>query len=192
MDSATTLCISAMIVASIITVMLYALASVRRINPWERGIKMVGGKCVAILDPGIYFIPAGIAKVVRVDMRTQTIRVPKQRCLTRDGVPVVVDAVVYARVADPKKAVMEVPDWKLVVKNFVLVMLRALIGERSLADALRRGSFIDEKLKEITCSTSREEWGVEITNIKVNEVVPAPPEEGKTVAQIVIGAKGGV
>ncbi len=191
MDSTTMLCISVMIIASIIIIMLYILTSIRKINPWERGIKIVGGKYAAVLSPGAYFMPAGIIKVIKVDIRTQTLRVPKQRCLTRDGVPVVVDAVVYARVVDPRKAVMEVADWKLAVRNLVMVILRALIGETPLADALHKRDIISKKLKEATNPDAREKWGVEITDIKVNEIVPAPPEEGKTEAQVVRSTKEG-
>jgi|Deesub1362A_J573_1020465.scaffolds.fasta_scaffold04528_2 regulator of protease activity HflC (stomatin/prohibitin superfamily) len=167
------ICVAVVFGLAMLIAFSYALASIRKIKAWEAGIKLIMGKYKAILTQGWHFVPAGIGEVIKVDLRTQTWDVPKQEVITKDNAPVVVDAVIYAKVVDPKKAVLEVQDYRVATVNFGMTTLRSVIGEMELDEILYNRQAINAKLRDIL-DKETDKWGIKVSAVEIKEVDPSP------------------
>ncbi len=167
------ICVAAVFVLGILIAFSYVLASIRKIKAWEAGIKLIMGKYRAVLTQGWHFVPRGIGEVIKIDLRTQTWDVPKQEVITKDNAPVVVDAVIYARVVDPKKAVLEVQDYRVATVNFGMTTLRSVIGEMELDEILYNRQAINARLRDIL-DKETDKWGIKVSAVEIKEVDPSP------------------
>jgi len=160
------------IIIFISLVLVYLLTSaIKIIKPYERGIYIFLGKFRGILDPGLNFVWP-FSQVIRMDMRTQTWDVPKQEVITRDNSPTAVDAVIYIRVVDAKKAFFEVQDYKLATINLARTTLRSVIGNMNLDEILYNRERINAHLRDIL-DEATDKWGVKVEAVEIKEVDPA-------------------
>ncbi len=143
------------------------------IKPWEVGIYVRLGKFVGILRPGVHWVPPFISVVDRLDLRTQVVDVPRQDVITRDNSPVTVDAIVYFRVVDPKKAYFEVTDYRQAVIALAQTTLRSVIGDMELDEILYNRAAINSKLRQIL-DEATDKWGVRVETVEIREVEPSP------------------
>ena len=148
-------------------------AGIRVIRPWEVGIYIRLGRFVGILRPGLHWVPPFISTVHRIDLRTQVVDVPRQEVITRDNSPVVVDAVVYYRVVDPKKAFFEVEDYRMAVVALAQTTLRSVIGDMELDEILYNRAAINARLRSIL-DEATDKWGVRVESVEIREVEPSP------------------
>jgi len=148
-------------------------AGVRVIRPWEVGIYIRLGRFVGILRPGLHWVPPFISSVYRIDLRTQVVDIPRQEVITRDNSPVVVDAIVYFRVVDPKKAFFEVEDYRMAVVALAQTTLRSVIGDMELDEILYNRAAINARLRRIL-DEATDKWGVRVESVEIREVEPSP------------------
>ena len=158
-------CVGALLLLGIFLV----FSCLRQIMEYERGVLFTMGKFSRVLQPGWHLVIPGIQKLVKVDTRITTVDIPKQEVMTRDNVPVNVNAVIYMRVEDPEKAVLKMRDYVYAVAQYGQTALRDVIGERELDNVLTDREGIAKKIKEIV-DTETEAWGVDIISIKIQDI----------------------
>jgi regulator of protease activity HflC (stomatin/prohibitin superfamily) len=156
----------------VFVVIITMLSGVKIIQPYQQGIYMRLGKYVRVLNQGLNFVFPLISTVVKLDLRTQVLDVPKQEVITKDNSPVNVDAVIYIKVTDPKNAFFEVTDYDLATVNLAQTTLRAVIGEMELDEILSSRERINLKLRD-TLDESTDKWGVKVEAVEIREVDPA-------------------
>ena len=139
------------------------------LREYERGVIFRLGKLSGVKGPGIIFLIPIVDKMVRMDLRVVTIDVPKQEIMTKDNVPVTVDAVVYFRVVNPADAVVKVENFWKATSLIGQTTLRSVLGQSSMDDLLSQRDVINQKLQEII-DKQTEPWGIKVSMVEVKEV----------------------
>jgi regulator of protease activity HflC (stomatin/prohibitin superfamily) len=142
----------------------------RILREYERGVIFRLGKLLRAKGPGLIFLIPVVDRMVRMDLRVVTIDVAKQEVMTRDNVPVTVDAVVYFRVVDPVAAVVKVENFLKATSLIAQTTLRSVLGQAELDELLARREKINQTLQEII-DRQTDPWGVKVTAVEVKDVV---------------------
>ena len=132
------------------------------------------GRLLGIKGPGLVFIVPIIDKIIKLDLRTRVIDVPKQRVITKDNVTVDVDAVVYYRITDPEKAVVEVQRYEVATSLLAQTTLRDILGTQSLDDLLSKREQLNKSLQTII-DQGTDPWGIKVSAVTIRDV--ALPDE---------------
>ena len=148
---------------------LIIIPGVRIINQYERGVVQRLGRFRKILDPGLHVIIPYIDTMRNVDVRTTPMDVPKQEVITKDNVTVNVDAVVYFRVIDAKKAVFETTNYAYATSTFAQTALRDVTGNFDLDELLSKRDEISSQIKEIV-DAQTDKWGIDIESVKLQNI----------------------
>src|SRR2546430_3344072 len=143
--------------------------AIRILREYERGVIFRLGKLLGAKGPGLIFLIPIVDRMVRMDLRVVTISVEKQEVMTRDNVPVTVDAVVYFRVVDPQAAVVKVENFLKATSLMSQTTLRSVLGQAPLDDLLSQRESINQKLQEII-DRQTEPWGVKVTAVGGKDV----------------------
>jgi regulator of protease activity HflC (stomatin/prohibitin superfamily) len=157
-------------------VVLVILASIvlpqmiRILREYERGVIFRLGRLQAAKGPGLILLIPIVDRMVKMDLRVVTIDVPKQEVMTRDNVPVTVDAVVYFRVVDPVAAVVKVENFLKASSLISQTTLRSVLGQSQLDELLAQRDKINVQLQEII-DRQTEPWGIKVTAVEVKDVV---------------------
>jgi regulator of protease activity HflC (stomatin/prohibitin superfamily) len=160
-----------MLIIAVLVIAFFVLVSgFRIVQQWQRGLVFRLGRYIGLREPGLtWIVPLGIDKMVRVDLRVLTDAVEQQEAMTKDNVPVKVNAVIWYRVTKPDLAVIEVADVRNAVIQSALTTLRNIIGQHSLDDVLKEreqiGGLIKTRVDEMT-----EPWGVEVRAVEMKNV----------------------
>ena len=147
----------------------YSFMSLRVLRQYERGVAFFLGRFWGTKGPGLVFIPAGFANQKRVSMRTMALDIPSQDVITRDNVSVRVNAVLYMRVKDPQKAVIEIEDYLYATSQLSQTTLRSVLGEVELDELLSDREKINSILRRIIDERT-EAWGIEVSAVEVKDV----------------------
>ncbi len=145
-------------------------SAIRILREYERAVVFRLGKLLGAKGPGIVILIPIVDRMVRMDLRVVTIDVPKQEMMTRDNVPVTVDAVVYFRVIDSEAAVVKVENFLKATSLIAQTTLRSVIGQAELDELLSRRESINQTLQEII-DRQTDPWGVKVTSVEVKDVV---------------------
>ena len=145
-------------------------AMVRILREYERGVVFRLGKLIGAKGPGLVILIPFVDRMVKVDLRVVTADVPKQEMMTRDNVPVTVDAVVYFRVMDPVAATVKIENYLKASSLIAQTTLRSVIGQAELDDLLSQREKINQQLQEII-DRQTDAWGVKVTAVEVKDVV---------------------
>ncbi len=156
-------------------------SAVRILREYERAVVFRLGKLLRAKGPGIVLLIPIVDRMVRMDLRVVTIDVPKQEIMTRDNVPVTVDAVVYFRVVDPVAAVIKVENYLKATSLIAQTTLRSVLGQAELDDLLSRRDKINQTLQEIV-DRHTDPWGIKVTAVEVRDVV-LPEDMKRTMAK---------
>jgi len=156
-------------------------SAIRILREYERAVVFRLGKLLCAKGPGIVLLIPIVDRMVRMDLRIVTIDVPKQEMMTRDNVPVTVDAVVYFRVVDPEAAVVKVENYLKASSLIAQTTLRSVIGQAELDDLLARRDKINQTLQEII-DRHTDPWGMKVTAVEVKDVV-LPDDMKRTMAK---------
>lgn len=148
---------------------IFFLLGIRIINQYERGVKFRLGRFVGILGPGFRWIIPIIERIQKVDMRVITVDIPSQEVMTKDNVPIRVNGVVFFRVVEAEKAVLEVEDYKYAVAQLSQSALRDMCGKAELDTVLAKREEIGNKIKEIV-DKETDPWGIKITDVKIKDI----------------------
>lgn len=152
-----------------IILILIIIPGVRIINQYERGVVLRLGKYSRTLSPGFRVIIPYVDKMVKVDIRTTPMDIPKQEVITRDNVTVNVDAVVYARVIDAQKAVLETTNYNYATSTFAQTALRDVTGNFDLDEILSKRDEISRQIREIV-DIQTDKWGIDIESVKLQNI----------------------
>lgn len=162
------------IVAWLIPVVVLATivlpSAIRILREYERAVVFRLGKLLGSKGPGIVFLIPIVDRMVRMDLRVITIDVPQQEVMTRDNVPVTVDAVVYFRVVEPEAAVVKVENYLRATSLIAQTTLRSVLGQAELDDLLSKRDKINQTLQEII-DRHTDPWGIKVTSVEVKDVV---------------------
>lgn len=159
------------IVAVVVFILLIVLlrSSVRVLREYERGVLFRFGRLSGVKGPGIFLIIPFVDKMVKVDLRTITLDVPPQDVITKDNVPVKVNAVAYFRVMDPAKAIVEIENYKLGTSQIAQTTLRSILGQAELDDLLSRREKINKEL-QLIIDEQTDPWGVKVSIVEIKDV----------------------
>ena len=156
--------------AVVLFVIFLVASAVRIVNEYERGVIFRLGRVQGrAKGPGLFFLVPIIDKMIKVDLRTVTMDVPPQDVITRDNVPARVNAVVYFRVMDPNRSVVEVENYVLATSQISQTTLRSVLGQKDLDDLLTNREAINEELQTII-DDHTEPWGVKVSVVEVKDV----------------------
>jgi regulator of protease activity HflC (stomatin/prohibitin superfamily) len=156
--------------AVLLFVIFFVGSAVRIVNEYERGVIFRLGRVQGTAKgPGLFFLIPIVDRMVKVDLRTVTMDVPPQDLITRDNVPARVNAVVYFRVLDPNKSVIEVENYVLATSQISQTTLRSVLGQKDLDDLLTDRESINEELQAII-DQQTDPWGVKVSVVEVKDV----------------------
>lgn len=143
--------------------------SVRILKEYERGVVFRLGRLIGAKGPGLIFLIPMIDKMQRVDLRTITFDVPSQDVITRDNVTIKVNAVVYFRVMDANKAIVNVENYMMATSMIAQTTLRSILGQLELDDLLTKRDHINKELQQII-DEQTEPWGIKVSVVEVKNV----------------------
>ena len=146
-----------------------AVSGIRVASQWERGVVLRLGKYQRLCGPGIVYIVPFIESVRFVELRLMTLNIPSQRVITRDNVPASVDGVLFFLVADPKKAVLDIQNYRFAVSQYSQATLRDVIGGMSLDELLSEREQIQQRIVEIVEERIKA-WGLHIDMIRLQDI----------------------
>jgi regulator of protease activity HflC (stomatin/prohibitin superfamily) len=156
--------------AVVLFVIFLVASAVRIVNEYERGVIFRLGRVQGrAKGPGLFFLVPIIDRMIKVDLRTVTMDVPPQDVITRDNVPARVNAVVYFRVMDPNKSVVEVENYVLATSQISQTTLRSVLGQKDLDDLLTNREAINEELQTII-DDQTDPWGIKVSAVEVKDV----------------------
>ena len=147
----------------------YSFASLRVLRQYERGVSFFLGRYWGTKGPGLVFVPLGFAHLKRVSLRIVALDIPSQDVITRDNVTVKVNAVLYMKVAQPERAVIEIEDYSYATSQLAQTTLRSVLGEVELDELLSDREKINAILKRIIDERT-ELWGIEVSAVEVKDV----------------------
>lgn len=153
----------------IIAVIIFVLSGIKVVNQYERGVVLTLGKYTGLRGPGLRVIVPIFQKMLRVDIRSTPIDVPKQEIITKDNVTVGVDAVVFLRVIDAPKAMLETTNYIYATTQFAQAALRDVTGNADMDELLSKREEISTKIKEIVDSET-DKWGIDVENVKIQNI----------------------
>ncbi len=157
-------------IIGVASVTLLAIA-IRIVKQYERGVVLRFGKLFSIRDPGFNMIIPIIDRMTKVSLRIVTMVLQPQEVITKDNVTVKVDAVVYFKVIDPMKAVINVENYQRATIQLALTTLRSVLGQSELDDLLAKRDQINARMRQIIDEQTEEPWGVRATLIEVKDVL---------------------
>ncbi len=150
-------------------VAIFILSGIKIVNQYERGVVLTLGKYTGLRQPGLRIVVPIIQSITKVDVRSRPIDVPGQEIITRDNVTVKVDAVVYFRVTDAPKAVLETINYTAATSQFAQAALRDVAGNAELDEVLSKRDQISQQIKEIVDAETNK-WGIDVENVKIQNI----------------------
>lgn len=157
------------LITVVILVILFLSSAIKILKEYERGVVFRLGRVIAAKGPGIIIIIPMIDKLTKISLRTVAMDVPPQDIITKDNVSVTVNAVIYFRVMDPVKALIEVEDYLFATSQIAQTTLRSTLGEVELDDLLANRDKINERLQEII-DHHTDPWGIKVTTVALKHV----------------------
>lgn len=162
----------------IIFLVAVVLVSIKQINQYQRGVKFTIGKYSGIMEPGWRLVIPVFQSYQKVDMRIKAVDVPDQEAITKDNISVKVNAVIYYKVKDANKAIIEVENFFYAVSQLAQTTMRNVVGEVNLDELLSNRDTIAEKIRGIV-DQATDAWGIEVQSVELKDV--NLPEEMKRV-----------
>ncbi len=153
----------------LIIIALFLFSGIKILKEYERGVIMRLGRLVGERGPGIIYVIPFVETIERVSLRVITLDVPVQEVMTRDNVPVEVNAVVYFRVQEPNDAIIQINDYYMATSQIAQTTLRSVLGQSELDELLAEREKINQQLQEII-DEQTDPWGVKVTAVEVKNV----------------------
>ncbi|RLG10637.1 slipin family protein [Candidatus Pacearchaeota archaeon] len=153
----------------LILIIMILSSMIKILREYERGVVFRLGRCVGVRGPGIVILLPFIDKMVKVSLRTVVLDVPPQDVITKDNVSVKVNAVVYFRVLEPMKAVLEVEDYYYATSQIAQTTLRSVLGEAELDELLAHREKLNQRLQRII-DEQTDPWGVKVSAVEIKHV----------------------
>ena len=165
----------------VILVLAFVISGIKILKEYERGVIFRLGRLVASRGPGIIYVIPFIEKMQRIELRTVTMDVPPQDVITKDNVSVKVSAVLYFRVIDPNKAVVDVADYLFATSQLAQTTLRSVCGQAELDELLAEREKINTHIQEIL-DAQTDPWGIKVVTVEVKQI-DLPQEMQRAIAR---------
>jgi len=184
----------------LIILIVFGLGGLRIINQYERGVILTFGKYTGTYNPGLRWILIGIQKMMKVDLRITTVDIPRQEAITKDNVPVGINAVVYFKVVRAEDAILKVENYSYATSQYALAAMRDIVGGVELDTLLTERERIATDIKKVV-DTETDPWGIDVTAIKMQDIelpaamkraMAAQAESEREKRAIIIKAEGEV
>jgi regulator of protease activity HflC (stomatin/prohibitin superfamily) len=157
------------IVFGVVIVLILLFSAIKILKEYERGVIFRFGRLRGAKGPGIIVIIPFVDKMIKVDLRTVTMDVPPQDIITRDNVPVKVNAVIYFRVMDPEKSIVKIEKYMVATSQIAQTTLRSILGQAELDDLLARREKINQELQKII-DEQTDPWGIKVSMVEIKDV----------------------
>lgn len=154
----------------LIPVLVLILISIKQINQYQRGVKFSFGKYVGVMEPGWRIVWPIIQSYQKVDIRTKAVDVPNQEAITKDNISASISAVIYYKVTDASKAILEVEDFYDAVHQLAQTTMRNVVGEIDLDALLTNRDKVATRIKDIVKETTTG-WGLEVLTVELKDIV---------------------
>lgn len=165
-----------------IIVVVVLLSFVKQIEQYQRGILFTFGKFTKVLDAGWHIILPVLQRIEKVDIRVKAVDVPNQEVITKDNIPVEINAVVYYKIENAERAILEVENFYNAVSQLAQTSMRNAVGEKTLDELLQQRSKIAEEIKkELDLKT--DPWGVDVQALELKDVI-IPEQLKRTISKV--------
>ncbi|HNW55801.1 MAG TPA: slipin family protein [bacterium] len=164
-----------------VIVLVLILSSLRQVNQYQRGILFTMGRFTKTLEPGWRLVIPIFQGYQKVDMRVKAVDVPDQKAITKDNVSVIVNAVLYYKVFDAAKAVIEVENFYYAISQYAQTTMRNIVGEVTLDELLANREKIADRIREIV-DIETDAWGLKVNNVELKDI-SLPPTMERTIAK---------
>ncbi len=154
----------------LIGTVIIVLISIKQVNQYQRGVVFTLGKFTGIRQPGWRLIFPIFQKIQKMDIRTKTVDVPDQEIITKDNIPANINAVVYYKIIDAAKAVLEVEDFFYAISQLAQTTMRNAVGERTLDELLQQRAAIAEAIK-IELDEKTNKWGIDVEALELKDII---------------------
>ncbi len=161
--------------------LIVVLSCLKQVNQWERGVVFTMGRYSYIMEPGWRLLIPIFQTFKKVDVRIKAVDVPDQKAITRDNVSVTVNAVIYYKVVDAAKAIIEVENFYYAISQYAQTTMRNIVGEVTLDELLAQRDKIAERIKEIV-EKETGDWGIQVNNVELKDV-SLPESMERTIAK---------
>ncbi len=165
-----------------IPLLVLLLSFIKQVDQYERGIVFTMGKYSKMWGPGWHILIPVFQRLLKVDVRVKAVDVPDQEAITRDNIPIKINAVIYFRVSDAAKAVIEVENFYYAVSQLAQTTMRNTVGEVTLDELLAKKQDISEKIKNSVDKVS-DAWGVDVQSMELKDIV-LPESLRRTIAKV--------
>ncbi len=165
----------------IIIIIFILLISIRQVNQYEKGLKFMFGKFHKTMNPGWRIVFPIIQSYQKVDLRTKAVDVPDQNAITKDNVPVNVNAVIYYKVADAEKAILEIENFRYAVLQYAQTTMRNVVGEVTLDELLASRDKVADRIEALVEEVSAS-WGLDVSSVELKDV-KLPENMERTIAK---------
>ena len=157
------------VAAAVIVIIVLLKSGLVLIYQYQRGVVFMLGKYKGILEPGLNFVIPILQRVIKVDMRILTADIPRQEVMTKDNIPMLVNAVVYFKVISPEDAIIKIRDYSFAIRQYTQAALRDVIGNSEMDFVLTERESIADSIREIVDAETNG-WGIDVESIKIQEV----------------------
>ena len=164
-----------------IPLLFILIISIRQINQYQKGVKFTLGKFSSVMEPGWRIVLPIVQSYQKVDVRIKAVDVPDQNAITRDNVSVKVNAVIYYKVSDAPKAIIEVEDFRYAISQYAQTTMRNIVGEVTLDELLSSRDKIADRIREIV-DKETDSWGLKVNNVELKDV-SLPPDMERTIGK---------
>ncbi|MGE5426198.1 MAG: slipin family protein [Bacillota bacterium] len=162
-------------------VIVILLSCLKQVNQYERGVVFTMGRYSYVMQPGWRLLIPVFQSFRKVDVRVRAVDVPDQKAITRDNVPVTVNAVIYYKVSAAEKAVIEVENYMYAISQYAQTTMRNIVGEVTLDELLGQRDKIADRIREIV-DKETDEWGIKVNNVELKDV-SLPESMERTIAK---------
>ncbi len=170
-----------LVLGIVFVVFILIVRGIRLLYEYERGVVFTLGKFSGTRDPGLNIIIPIFQNMQTVDMRIKTAEIPRQEVMTRDNIPMLVNAVVYFKVVKPEDAIIKIEDYAFAIRQYTQAALRDIVGNSEMDFVLTEREQIAQSIKEIVDSET-DGWGIDVESIKIQEL-ELPAEMKRAMAQ---------
>ncbi len=162
-------------------IVLIILISIRQVNQYERGVKFMFGKFHKIMNPGWRIVLPVIQSYQKIDLRTKAVDVPDQDAITKDNVPVNVNAVIYYKVGDAQKAILEIESFQYAIMQYAQTTMRNVVGEVTLDELLASRDKVADRIEQLV-EVVTAGWGIDVSSVELKDV-KLPESMERTIAK---------
>ncbi len=166
----------------IVVGVILILSFVRQINQYERGIVLTMGRYSSTKQPGWRLIIPIFQSMQKVDIRIKTVDVPEQEAITKDNIPVGINAVIYYKVMDPQKAILDVENFYYATSQLAQITMRNVVGSVTLEELLRDRDSISDTIQKLV-DEATDPWGIKVENVDLKDIA-IPPDLKRTISKV--------